>query len=146
MNDVAGIIAILSAVALPIATGLVIGLTSVKNQHRERMGLINQGIIPPDTPERKASPNRMVSLRNGIVLMSIGVGLVDATEGRGVTGERRPRSDRFSQNVRPGGNADCDHINRNRMPWGRNLHSRIEHIRCRYLYPGGNHRVHCSGL
>lgn len=76
MNDVAGIIAILSAVALPIATGLVIGLTSVKNQHRERMGLINQGIIPPEGMKKKANPNRFVSLRNGIVLIALGIGVI----------------------------------------------------------------------
>ncbi|WP_436414483.1 DUF6249 domain-containing protein [Petrimonas sp.] len=76
MNDVAGIIAILSAVALPIATGLVIGLTSVKNQHRERMGLINQGIIPPERMKKKANPNRFVSLRNGIVLIALGIGVI----------------------------------------------------------------------
>ena len=42
----------------------------------ERMGLINQRIIPQDLPDRvKADPNRMVSLRNGIVLIALGIGL-----------------------------------------------------------------------
>ena len=68
-------IAVLSIFALPIATGLVLGITFMRNRHKERMGLINQGIIPHDTPRRKATPNRFVSLRNGIVLASIGVGL-----------------------------------------------------------------------
>lgn len=76
MDELVPVIAILTTIGLPIATGLVLGVISMRSKHRERMGLINQGIIPPDTPERKASPNRMVSLRNGIVLMSIGVGLV----------------------------------------------------------------------
>ena len=48
MEDLIPIIAILCTIGLPIATGLVIGLTSVKNDHKERMGLINQGIIPPN--------------------------------------------------------------------------------------------------
>lgn len=69
------ILAILASVALPIATGLVLGYTSMKNKHKERMGLISQGIIPPNTEEKKANPNRMVSLRNGIVLFAIGIGL-----------------------------------------------------------------------
>lgn len=75
MGDLLPIIAILVTVGLPIATGLVLGAISMKNKHSERMGLINQGIIPPDTTPRKANPNRMVSLRNGIVLISIGIGL-----------------------------------------------------------------------
>lgn len=69
-------IAILSAVALPIATGLVLGIISMKSKHKERMGLISQGIIPPATAQKKANPNPLVSLRNGIVLIGIGIGLV----------------------------------------------------------------------
>ena len=75
MDELVPVIAILTTIGLPIATGLVLGVISMRSKHRERMGLINQGIIPPDTPERKANPNRMVSLRNGIVLMSLGVGI-----------------------------------------------------------------------
>jgi hypothetical protein len=40
------------------------------------MGLINQGIIPPETSKKKSDPNRMISLRNGIVLVSLGIGLI----------------------------------------------------------------------
>ena len=41
------------------------------------MGLINQGIIPPDhTPKKKSDPNRLVSLRNGIVLIALGIGIM----------------------------------------------------------------------
>ena len=78
MQDLEGIIAMLAlllAVGLPILTTLLIGLESVKSKHREKMGLINQGIIPPDTVKVKSNPNRYVSLRNGIVLISLGVGL-----------------------------------------------------------------------
>lgn len=67
MDDLIGIIAILCAVGLPIVTGLVIGLTSANNNHKERMGLINQGIIPPNKTKMKSNPNRLVSLRNGML-------------------------------------------------------------------------------
>lgn len=40
------------------------------------MGLINQGIIPPDTPRRKTNPNKLVALRNGIILVAIGIGVI----------------------------------------------------------------------
>ncbi|MDD2513745.1 MAG: DUF6249 domain-containing protein [Proteiniphilum sp.] len=76
MEDLIPIVAILCAVGLPIATGLVIGLASVKNEHRERMGMIEQGIIPPNKTRAKSNPNRLVSLRNGIVLIALGIGLI----------------------------------------------------------------------
>ena len=76
MEELIPIIAILSTIALPIATGLVIGLTSVKNEHKEKMGLINQGIIPPNRTKVKRNPNRFVSLRNGIVLVALGIGII----------------------------------------------------------------------
>jgi hypothetical protein len=40
------------------------------------MGLINQGIIPPESPKKKSNPNRFVSLRNGIVLIALGIGII----------------------------------------------------------------------
>jgi hypothetical protein len=40
------------------------------------MGLINQGIIPPDSPKKKSDPNKLVSLRNGIVLIALGIGIM----------------------------------------------------------------------
>lgn len=78
MENLEGIIAMLAlllAVGLPILTALLIGLEAIKSKHKERMGLINQGIIPPDTVKVKANPNRYVSLRNGIVLISLGIGM-----------------------------------------------------------------------
>ena len=71
-----GLVAILSAVALPIVAGLILGYQFIASRHRERMGLINQGIIPPETSKKKSDPNRMVSLRNGIVLVSLGIGVI----------------------------------------------------------------------
>lgn len=76
MDDLIGLIAILSAVALPIAFGMTLGMISIKSAHRERMGLINQGIIPPQRTSKKPNPNRYVSLRNGILLVAIGIGII----------------------------------------------------------------------
>ena len=73
------IIAILSTVALPIATGLILGFKKINSNHKERMGLIQQGIIPPDAPRKpkqQTTPNRYVSLRNGIILISLGIGFI----------------------------------------------------------------------
>ena len=76
MEDFIPIVAILCAVGLPIATGLVLGYNAIRNEHRERMGLIEQGIIPPNKTKQKSNPNRLVSLRNGIVLIALGIGII----------------------------------------------------------------------
>jgi hypothetical protein len=70
------VLAIICTIGLPIATGLVLGLRWMNARHNERMGLINQGIIPPDSPKKKSNPNRFVSLRNGIILVCLGIGII----------------------------------------------------------------------
>ncbi|SCD19003.1 Hypothetical protein PSM36_0167 [Proteiniphilum saccharofermentans] len=76
MGEFIGLIAVISSVALPIIGGIVLGLKWMGNRHAERIGLINQGIIPPDSPQKKSDPNRLVSLRNGIVLIALGIGII----------------------------------------------------------------------
>ncbi|MPM24332.1 hypothetical protein SDC9_70814 [bioreactor metagenome] len=55
---------------------MYLGLTSIRAEHKERMDLIRQGIIPPERMKKKANPNRLVSLRNGIVLIALGIGVI----------------------------------------------------------------------
>jgi hypothetical protein len=75
-NVLIPIVSILSAVALPIVTALVLILRKLNADHNERMALINQGIIPPNEPKKKTNPNRLVALRNGIILATLGVGII----------------------------------------------------------------------
>lgn len=70
------VLGIVCTIGLPIVAGWVLGLQWIKSRNAERMGLINQGIIPPDTPRKKSDPNRLVSLRNGIVLIALGIGIM----------------------------------------------------------------------
>ena len=76
MGDLIGLVAVICIFGLPIIAGIILGMQALKNRNEERMGLINQGIIPPDSPKRKSNPNRFVALRNGILLISIGVGVI----------------------------------------------------------------------
>lgn len=76
MGELIPLLAIFCTIGLPIIVGLLLGLRWMNNRNAERMGLINQGIIPPDTPRRKATPNKFVALRNGIILIAIGVGVI----------------------------------------------------------------------
>lgn len=74
------IIAIISTIALPLIIALVLIFKKINSTHKERMGMIQQGIIPPTEPRRKpkqqSTPNRYVSLRNGIILISLGIGFI----------------------------------------------------------------------
>ena len=76
MEDLIPLLAIICTIGLPIIVGLLLGLRWMNNRNQERMALINQGIIPPDTPRSKATPNKLVALRNGIILIAIGVGVI----------------------------------------------------------------------
>jgi hypothetical protein len=76
MNDIIPLAGIIFAVGLPIATALILGMLWIKGRHAERMGLINQGIIPPDTPKKKSDPNPLVSLKIGIILIALGIGFL----------------------------------------------------------------------
>ena len=68
------IVAILSAVALPIALGVFLGIKILAARHKERMELIKQGIMPAE--QSKPTPNKYRSLRNGILCIGIALGLI----------------------------------------------------------------------
>lgn len=77
MGELIPLLAIICTIGLPIIAGWVLGMQWIRTRNAERMGLINQGIIPPDhTPKKKSDPNRLVSLRNGIVLIALGIGIM----------------------------------------------------------------------
>ncbi|HTN68619.1 MAG TPA: DUF6249 domain-containing protein [Dysgonamonadaceae bacterium] len=92
METLVAVISILSIFALPIITALVLIFKKISSTHKERMGLIEQGIIPPNEPKRKRTPNRYVSLRNGIVLIALGIGVIVGFLGTNylVIGENNP--------------------------------------------------------
>ena len=76
MENLIGLVTILSIFALPVLGGIFLIYKRIKTRNEERMEFIKQGIIPQDIVKRKSTPNRYISLRNGIVLVSLGIGLV----------------------------------------------------------------------
>ena len=68
------LIGILSSVALPIGFGMYLGLTAIRTKHKENIELIKQGIVP--TPKSSPTPNKYRSLRNGVLCLGIGLGLI----------------------------------------------------------------------
>ena len=75
-ESLVAIIAILSTIALPVIVAWILVFKKFDSTHKERMGLIQQGIIPPSESKRKRTPNRYISLRNGILFVALGIGLV----------------------------------------------------------------------
>lgn len=86
------IVAIVSAFGFPVALlWVIMELRKVNLRNRERMSLISQGIIPEEEIKQKTNPNRFVSLRNGIVLIGIAVGILvgfSITEGMSLSDEK----------------------------------------------------------
>ena len=76
MESIVAIIAVVSIFALPLITALVLIFKKINSTHKERMGLIQQGIIPPNQTKQKSTPNRYRSLRNGIILIALGIGII----------------------------------------------------------------------
>ncbi|WP_146194125.1 DUF6249 domain-containing protein [Brumimicrobium oceani] len=77
MNDIFGsviaIVAILSAIALPIGLGVYFALRTANYKHNERMEMIKQGLIPPS--DDKEIPNRLKTLKNATLLIGLGLGV-----------------------------------------------------------------------
>lgn len=74
MGSLVPILGILCTIALPIGLGVYIVIRTIDSRHKERMGLIQQGIIPPQ--ESKSTPNKYRSLRSGILLVGIATRLI----------------------------------------------------------------------
>lgn len=74
MGSLVPILGILCTIALPIGLGVYIVIRTIDSRHKERMGLIQQGIMPPQ--ESKSTPNKYRSLRSGILLVGIATGLI----------------------------------------------------------------------
>ena len=54
----------------------ILEIRKVNLRNKENMSLIALGIIPEKDAKQKRTPNRFVSLRNGIVLIGIAVGIL----------------------------------------------------------------------
>lgn len=93
MEELTEIIAIVCVIALPIGFGMFLGLTSIRAKHSENMELIKQGIVPPPQTEKKQTPDKYRSLRNGFLLVGLALGLIIAMVVNNVAGFEQ--NDRF---------------------------------------------------
>lgn len=78
MEDVlVPIVAIVGVFGFPLfLLWVILELRKVNLRNKENMSLIAQGIIPEKDVKQRRTPNRFVSLRNGIVLIGIAAGIL----------------------------------------------------------------------
>ncbi len=78
MEDVlVPIVAIVGVFGFPLfLLWVILEMRKVNLRNKENMSLIAQGIIPEKDVKQRRTPNRLVSLRNGIVLIGIAVGIL----------------------------------------------------------------------
>lgn len=69
-----GLLAIIGAVILPMIVIGVIGILYVVGRHKERMSMIEHGVMLEQPKKRPVSLSR--SLCNGLVLIGLGLGLI----------------------------------------------------------------------
>lgn len=74
---IVGIVGIICTIGLPVVIGLVACYMSMKSRHLERMALIEKGIDPNiRPPHREKTPNRYPTLRTGMFMVGIAVGMM----------------------------------------------------------------------
>ena len=78
MEDVlVPVVAIVGVFGFPLfLLWVILEIRKVNLRNKENMSLIAQGIIPEKDAKQKRTPSRFVSLRNGIVLIGIAVGIL----------------------------------------------------------------------
>ena len=68
------VLSVICAVGLPIVMTIFICYWVLTGKHKERMAMIERGIVPEEAQRQKANPNRYIALRNGMLMASLAIG------------------------------------------------------------------------
>ena len=68
------VLAIICAIGLPVVMTIFICYWVLVGKHKERMAMIERGIVPEEALRTKANPNRYIALRNGMLMASLAIG------------------------------------------------------------------------
>lgn len=68
------VLGIVCTIGLPIVMTIFICYWVLTGKHKERMAMIERGIVPEEAQRQKANPNRYIALRNGILMISLALG------------------------------------------------------------------------
>ncbi|NDV77956.1 DUF6249 domain-containing protein [Dysgonomonas sp. 511] len=74
MDGLIPILAIVCIFGLPVILGTFLIAKYIGAKRAERMELVRQGIIPPDS--KQSTPNKYRSLRNGFLCIGVALGLI----------------------------------------------------------------------
>lgn len=69
------VLAILSAIALPLILVILSVYWTVTSKHKEKMAMIERGIAPDENASDR-QPNRYGSLRNGLLMIGLAIGTI----------------------------------------------------------------------
>ena len=73
-ETIVAVSSVICAVGLPIVMTIFICYWVLVGKHKERMAMIERGIVPEEAQRTKANPNRYIALRNGILMISLALG------------------------------------------------------------------------
>lgn len=74
---IVGVVSVVCTIGLPVVLGLVACYMNIKCRHLERMALIEKGIDPNiRPPHREKTPNRYPTLRTGMFMVGIALGMM----------------------------------------------------------------------
>ena len=73
-ETIVAVLGVICVVGLPIVMTIFICYWVLTGKHKERMAMIERGIVPEEVQRQKANPNRYIALRNGILMVSLALG------------------------------------------------------------------------
>ena len=76
LESLIAIIAILSVLVVPVVAIVFVLLKFQASKSKERMAIINQGMIPQEANIKKSVPNRLRTLRTALGAIGIGVAVI----------------------------------------------------------------------
>ena len=68
------VLGIICSIGLPVVMTIFICYWVLTGKHKERMAMIERGIVPEEVQRTKANPNRYIALRNGMLMASLAIG------------------------------------------------------------------------
>jgi ABC-type cobalamin transport system permease subunit len=69
-------VAVIGSIVVPVTLGFLAGNTYLKNRAKERLAMIEKGIIPEEIEKPERRSNRFPALRNGLLLIGIALGII----------------------------------------------------------------------
>ena len=73
-EDLIPLMGIVVCVGLPLLLAILVSLETVKSRHKEKMAMIEKGILLEEKSLARRDPNRYQALRNGMLMVGLALG------------------------------------------------------------------------